>query len=75
VVASASPSNVRAASLAGVDELLVCSTGEEWERALESLRTHPEDRLRIARAGQATALQAYSEESLAQRWDRLFESL
>jgi glycosyltransferase involved in cell wall biosynthesis len=75
VVASASPANVRAASLAGVDELLVCSTGEEWDRALESLRTHPEDRLGIARAGQATALTAYSEESLAQRWDRLFESL
>jgi glycosyltransferase involved in cell wall biosynthesis len=75
VVASASPANVRAASLAGVDELLVCSTGEEWDRALESLRTHPEDRLRIARAGQDTALNTYSEESLAQRWDRLFESL
>ena len=75
VVASASPSNVRAASLAGVEDRVVCSTGEEWKQALESLRTHPEDRLRIARAGQDTALNTYSEESLAQRWDRLFESL
>ena len=75
VVASASPSNVRAASLAGVADRVVCSTADDWERALEHLRTHPEDRLKIARAGQDVALTTYSEESLAQRWDRLFESL
>ena len=75
VVASASPSNVRAASFAGVADLVVCSTLDDWERVLEDMRTHPEDRLQIAKAGQDVALTTYSEESLAQRWDRLFESL
>lgn len=75
VVASASPANVRAASLAGLGDRVLCSTADDWRRTLESLHARPEDRLAIATAGQETALTAYSEESLAQRWDRLFESL
>jgi len=75
VVASASPSHVRAASLAGLGDRVLCSTADDWRRTLESLHVRPEDRLAIATAGQETALTAYSEESLAQRWDRLFESL
>jgi len=75
VVASASPANVRAASLAGLGDRVLCSTADDWRRTLESLHARPEDRLAIATAGQETALTVYSEESLAQRWDRLFESL
>ena len=75
VVASASPANVRAASLAGLGDRVLCSTADDWRRILESLHARPEDRLAMATAGQETALTAYSEESLAQRWDRLFESL
>ena len=75
VVASASPANVRAASLAGLSDRVLCSTVEDWRRILESLHARPEDRLAIAEAGQAAALTAYSEESLVRRWDRLFETL
>ena len=76
VVASASPANVRAASLAGLSDRVLCSTVEDWRRILESLyAARPDDRLAIAEAGQAAALTAYSEESLARRWDRLFETL
>ncbi len=75
VVASASPSNVRAALLAGVGDSVVCSTVEEWERALADLRTDPGLRLAVARAGQEVALTVYSEESLAGRWDGVFGSL
>ncbi len=75
VVASASPSNMRAASLAGVADRVVCSTADDWERALHNLHSDPDERLAIAEAGQAAALGAYSEESLAERWDRLFGSL
>ena len=75
VVASASPANVRAASLAGLSDRVLCSTVEDWRRTLESLHARPEDRLAIAEAGQAAALTAYSEESLVRRWDRLFETL
>ena len=75
VVASASPANVRAASLAGLGDRVLCSTADDRRRILESLHARPEDRLAMATAGQETALTAYSEESLAQRWDRLFESL
>ena len=75
VVASASPANVRAASLAGLGDRVLCSTADDWRRTLESLHARPEDRLAIATAGRETALTVYSEESLAQRWDRLFESL
>ncbi len=75
VVASASPANVRAASLAGLGDRVLCSTADDWRRTLESLHARPEDRLAIATAGQGIALTVYSEESLAQRWDSLFESL
>ncbi len=75
VVASASPANVRAASMAGLGDRVLCSTADDWRRTLESLHARPEDRLAIATAGRETALTVYSEESLAQRWDSLFESL
>jgi len=75
VVASASPSNVRAALLAGLGDGVVCSTVDEWEQALENLRADPKVRLAVAGAGQKAALTTYSEESLAGRWDRMFESL
>lgn len=75
VVASASPSNVRAASLAGLGDRVLCSTDANWEDALLDLHSDPGERLAIAEAGQAAALGLYSEESLAHRWDRLFESL
>ncbi len=75
VVASASPANVRAASLAGLEDRVLCTTTDDWRRTLEYLHHRPDDRLAIAQAGQAAALCAYSEESLVQRWDRLFESL
>ena len=75
VVASATPANVRASSLAGLGDRVLCSTAEDWRLTLERLHVGPEERLEIASAGQAVALSSYSEESLAQRWDRLFESL
>ncbi len=75
VVASASPANIRAASSAGLSDRILCSTTSDWERILGELHACPDDRLEIARLGQAAALTAYSEESLAARWDRLFESL
>ena len=75
VVASATPANVRAASLAGLGDRVLCSTNTDWENILKGLHARPEDRLAVASAGQATALTAYSEESLAERWDRLFRSL
>jgi glycosyltransferase involved in cell wall biosynthesis len=75
VVASANPANVRAASLAGLQDQVLCSTTDDWRRALESLQACPEDRFALASAGQAAARTVYSEESLAQRWDRLFETL
>jgi hypothetical protein len=75
VIASASPANVRAASLAGLEDRVLCTTSEDWQHTLEHLCARPDDRLDIAAAGQAVALTVYSEESLAQRWDRLFESL
>ena len=75
VVASASPANTRAASLAGVSDRVLCVTDEDWRHTLENLYERPEDRLELAEAGQATDLTAYSEESLARRWDQLFESL
>jgi len=75
VVASASQSNIRAASLAGLEDRTICATSTDWEQALRNLHSYPDVRLAAAEAGQATALDAYSEESLAQRWDRLFDSL
>ena len=75
VVASATPANVRASSLAGLGDRVLCSTAEDWRLTLERLHVGPEERLEIASAGQAVAVSSYSEESLAQRWDRLFESL
>lgn len=75
VVASATPANVRAASLAGLGDRVLCSTNTDWENILKGLHARPEDRLVVAAAGQATALTTYSEESLAERWDRLFGSL
>lgn len=75
VVASASPANLRAASLTGFEDQVLCSTVEDWRCTLENLYSQPENRLTIASAGQTVALSNYSEESLAQRWDRLFESL
>ena len=75
VVASANPANVRAASLAGSQDQVLCSTTDDWRRALENLRVCPEDRFALASAGQTAALTVYSEEALAQRWDRLFETL
>ena len=75
VVASASPANVRAASLAGLEDQVLCTTSEDWRQTLEHLHARPDDRLAVATAGQAAALTVYSDESLSQRWDRLFESL
>ena len=75
VVASASPANVRAASLAGLDKRTLCSTNSDWENTLKRLHALPEERITVASAGQEVALTAYSEESLACRWDRLFDSL
>jgi len=75
VVASATPANVRATRVAGIGERVLCSTVDDWRHALQQLHFQPEERLEIASAGQAAALTAYSEESLALRWDRLFESL
>ena len=75
VVASASPANVRAAVRAGVEDRFLCSTTEDWAQALGELYARPSARLAIAEAGQTTALTTYSEESLAERWDRLFDSL
>ena len=75
VVASASQSNIRAASLAGLEDRTICATSTDWEQALRNFHSYPDVRLAAAEAGQATALDAYSEESLAQRWDRLFDSL
>ena len=75
VMASASPANVRAASLAGLGDRVLCVTEEDWRHRLERLYERPDDRLEIAEAGQATALTTYSEESLVCRWDQLFETL
>ena len=75
VVASRSPSNLRAASLAGVEDQVICSSLEDWRNTLESLSSRPEDRLAIASACQTVALTTYSEQSLAERWDQVFESL
>jgi len=75
VVASASPANMRAASLASLEDRVLCTTSDDWRQTLDYLHHGPEDRLAIAQAGQAAALSAYSEESLVQRWDHLFESL
>ena len=75
VVASASSAHTRAASLAGIDGQVLCTTSDDWKRALERLHERPDERLAIAEAGQATALSAYSDESLACRWDLLLESL
>ena len=75
VVASATPANARASSLAGLEDRVLCSTAEDWRLTLERLHVGPEERLEIASAGQAVALSSYSEETLAQRWDRVFESL
>jgi len=75
VVVSASSAHVRAASLADIAGQVLCTTSDDWRRVLERLHERPDERLRIAEAGQAAALSTYSEESLASRWDRLFESL
>ena len=75
VVASRSPSNLRAASLADVEGQVLCSSLEDWRGALESLSSRPEDRLAIASACQTVALTTYSEQSLAERWDKVFGSL
>ena len=75
VMASASPANARAASLAGLGNRVLCVTEEDWRHTLERLYERPDDRLEIAEAGQATALTTYSEESLVCRWDQLFETL
>ena len=75
VIASSSPSHLRAATLAGLEGQSLCSTAEDWQEVLRGLHNDPEKRLTIALAGQAAALTVYSEESLAQRWDQLFDSL
>jgi hypothetical protein len=74
-VASASPANARAASRSGFGDRVLCVTDEDWRHTLERLYERPDDRLEIAEAGQATALTAYSEESLLCRWDQIFETL
>jgi hypothetical protein len=75
VVASATPANLRASSLAGLEDRVLCSTVDDWRLTLERLYLGLEERLEIASAGQAVALSSYSEETLAQHWDRVFESL
>ncbi len=75
VVVSANPAHIRAADLAGLGDHVVCSTIEEWEKALVGLAARPALRLEVGSAGQAAARSAYSEESLALRWDRVIDSL
>lgn len=75
VVVSANPAHLRAAKLAGSAHRVVCSTVEDWETALAELSSVPDLRLEIALAGQAVARSAYSDESVAMRWDQVFESL
>ena len=75
VVASATPANERASTLAGLGCRALCVSAEDWRLTLERLYLGLEERLEIASAGQAVALSSYSEETLAQHWDRVFESL
>jgi hypothetical protein len=75
VVVSANPAHIRAASLAGLGDHVVCSTIEEWEKVLVRLSTSPALRLEMALAGQAAARSSFSDESLALRWDRVIDSL
>jgi len=75
VLASASPANIRAAARCGFEDKVICTTAEDWKRNLQDLLAQSGERLPIAMAGQTLALTDYSEESLAQRWDHLFESL
>lgn len=75
VVVSANPAHIRAAELAGLANRVVCSTAGDWEKTLVELSSRPDLRLEVALAGQATAQAAYSDESLAMRWDRVIESL
>jgi len=54
---------------------VVCFTAGDWERTLVELSSSPDLRMEVALAGQAAARAAYSDESLAMRWDRVIESL
>jgi hypothetical protein len=75
VVVSANPAHMRAAELAGLGDRVVCFTAGDWERTLVELSSSPDLRMEVALAGQAAARAAYSDESLAMRWDRVIESL
>jgi glycosyltransferase involved in cell wall biosynthesis len=75
VLVSNTPSHVRATRLAGIGDRVVCSTPEDWEAALRDLCSSSERRLEVARAGQAIAESVYSDKSLVERWDRVFDSL
>ena len=75
VVASDNPAHRRAVELAGIDDRVLCLTSDDWEGALLELSTQVDRRVEVARAGQSAAVGAYDDESLAQKWDSVFESL
>ncbi len=75
VVVSTNPAHERAAELAGLGNLVLCSTAEDWETTLVELSSKPDLRLEVALAGQVAAHAFYSDESLAVRWDRVMDSV
>ena len=75
VVVSASPAHRRAVELAGMDKVVLCSSADDWERALLELSTQTDLRLEIARTGQLAAATKYDDELLLEKWDEVFKSL
>ncbi len=75
VVVSKNPAHERAAELAGLGNLVLCSTAEDWEATLVQLSSRSDLRLEVALAGQAAARTSYSDESRAVRWDRVIDSV
>lgn len=75
VLASASPSNVRAAGLAGVADEVICRRPEDWEVSIRRIAADPQVGHRLVDAGRSALDEHYSLESLLLRWDRVMASV
>ncbi len=75
VIGSDSPAHRRACVRAGLPGDLLCSSTEDWERALRRYGSDTLARQRVAESGQAAALGPYGDEAVLSRWDRVLASL
>lgn len=75
VVASASPAHIRAVRSIGMTQEVLCETIGDWKETLLALAEDPVARKQIATVGHTAAMSIYSDEAIADSWDRVLESI